>query len=192
MNEDTLYVVKKPLHDKLYEVIGTGEASPAFIVDADSEHYVNRKILSKLSSKVTLKGHINFICDMHSISSVLTCVKELDEGEGWGAHVTTFSFLDFQDPIFLVRIHYASNDGFTLIPSVSKVLKTSSEIYDRMADIILHNTLEKDSVICIGQNATVNFIDPIKNSCRYFVGITSSVNNEDIFIDQGVSIDKRI
>lgn len=192
MEIDTLNIVHKPIYDKINTILKHENDSAAYIVDAHNEHYVNRKYIRILSSRMLKRCKINFLCNIENISSILTCAKELaKEGLSFSVDVTTLSLANSNRPIFLVRMHRNKLEDFTLQPSYSKIIDSEEDVYKIMSDIILHDTLDRDVVTCVGGNSCNKFINYIKNNCRYFVGISDSTYDSSMFTNQSVLIVKR-
>jgi len=195
MELDTLNVVAKPTFSSIKNVVRANDDIKSFVIDADDEHYDNRKIMRHVISCSSKSFNAHFICSLHNISSILTCVKEINgkliECE-IGVDVSTYISKDLRDPIFLASI-YQYEDGYTTLNiNRSKVFDTKIEILNLIFNNFIYKTIEKDAIVCIGNEFATSFISDIKESCRYFVGITNIMPNVEDFIHQGVRIVKRL
>lgn len=193
MEVDTLNIIRKPIYENMSVALSSNDETSIYLIDAQDEHYYNRKIIYKIINRLKNGAKAFFLCRLTNISSVISCFNEQAFAS---IDIKTFVTKGSQEPLFLVKIvdvHKNEQNEQNKQISSCKIFKKNEDFFDFIFEDVLYNSLERDIITCIGIDCCNRFCKRIKESCRYFVGISPSdeiVVNE--YLHQSIRILRRL
>lgn len=190
MEVDTLNIIRKPIYENMSVALSSNDETSIYLIDAQDEHYYNRKIIYKIINRLKNGAKAFFLCRLTNISSVISCFNEQAFAS---IDIKTFVTKTSQEPLFLVKIVDTNQNHQNEQISSCKIFKKNEDFFDFIFEEVLYNSLERDIITCIGINCCNSFCKRIKESCRYFVGISPSdevVANE--YLHQSIRILRRL